>query len=52
MPLSKRATAEIWPPDRQTSAQGKAILPGARLYLLDDHDKITSEQVVFFAVPE
>jgi SnoaL-like domain len=29
----------------------KAILPGARLYLLDEHNKIKTEQVVFYAVP-
>jgi hypothetical protein len=27
---------------------GKTTSPGARLYLLDDNDKITAEQVVFF----
>ena len=28
---------------------GKATLPGARLYLLDDDNKIKTEQVVFYA---
>lgn len=28
---------------------GKATLPGARLYLLDDDNKIKSEQVIFYA---
>jgi hypothetical protein len=27
---------------------GKLVLPNARLYLLDDEDKIAAEQVVFF----
>jgi hypothetical protein len=27
-------------------------LPGARLYLLDEAEKIKSEQVIFFAMPE
>ena len=31
---------------------GKMILPGARLYLLDDDTKIKSEQVIFFGSPE
>jgi SnoaL-like domain len=31
---------------------GKMILPGARLYLLDDDNKIKAEQVVFFASPQ
>lgn len=31
---------------------GKMILPAARLYLLDDDDKIKSEQVIFFGSPE
>ena len=31
---------------------GTMILPGARLYLLDDDKKIKSEQVIFFASPE
>jgi len=31
---------------------GKMILPGARLYLLDDDSKIKSEQVIFFGSPE
>jgi hypothetical protein len=30
----------------------KATLPGARLYLLDESDKIKVEQVVFYAVPD
>src|SRR5262245_61479226 len=30
----------------------KMTLPAARLYLLDEHNKIKAEQVVFFAVPE
>jgi len=30
----------------------RMILPGARLYLLDDNHKIKSEQVIFFAAPE
>ena len=28
---------------------GKTMSPGARLYLLDENDKISAEQVVFFA---
>jgi SnoaL-like domain len=28
---------------------GKATLPGARLYLLDEHDKIKTEHVIFYA---
>lgn len=28
---------------------GKATLPGARLYLLDENNKIKSEQVIFYA---
>jgi hypothetical protein len=28
---------------------GKAILPGARLYLLDENNKIKTEQVIFYA---
>ncbi len=28
---------------------GKATLPGARLYLLDENQKIKSEQVIFYA---
>jgi hypothetical protein len=28
---------------------GKATLPGARLYLLDDNDKIKTEHVIFYA---
>jgi hypothetical protein len=31
---------------------GKMTLPAARLYLLDENDKITAEQVVFYAVPD
>jgi hypothetical protein len=31
---------------------GKMILPAARLYLLDDDNKITAEQVIFFGSPE
>jgi hypothetical protein len=31
---------------------GKMILPGARLYLLDDDNKIKSEQVIFFGSPQ
>jgi hypothetical protein len=31
---------------------GKMLLPGARLYLLDDDSKIKSEQVIFFATQE
>jgi hypothetical protein len=31
---------------------GKMILPAARLYLLDDDDKIKSEQVIFFGSPQ
>ena len=30
---------------------GKTTSPGARLYLLDENDKITAEHVVFFAGP-
>ena len=30
---------------------GPVTLPAARLYLLDEGDKIKAEQVVFFAVP-
>lgn len=30
----------------------KVMLPAARLYLLDDKDKISFERVVFFAAPE
>jgi SnoaL-like domain len=30
----------------------KVTLPAARLYLLDEDDKIKAEQVVFFAVPD
>jgi hypothetical protein len=28
---------------------GKATLPGARLYLMDENDKIKAEQVIFYA---
>jgi hypothetical protein len=28
---------------------GKATLPGARLYLLDEHNKIKTEHVIFYA---
>ena len=31
---------------------GKATLPGARLYLLDENNKIKAERVVFFAIPD
>ena len=31
---------------------GKATLPGARLYLLDENNKITAEQVIFYAAPD
>jgi hypothetical protein len=31
---------------------GKMVLPGARLYLLDDDNKIKSEQVIFYATQE
>ena len=30
---------------------GKATLPAARLYLLDENNKIKTEQVIFYAVP-
>jgi len=30
---------------------GQATLPGARLYLLDDNNKIQAEQVFFYAAP-
>jgi hypothetical protein len=30
---------------------GQATLPGARLYLLDDENKIQTEQVIFYAAP-
>jgi SnoaL-like domain len=30
---------------------GKATLPGARLYLLDENNKIKTEQVIFYAAP-
>jgi hypothetical protein len=30
---------------------GPMTLPGARLYLLDENDKICAEQVIFFAAP-
>jgi hypothetical protein len=28
---------------------GKATLPGARLYLIDENNKIKTEQVIFYA---
>jgi hypothetical protein len=31
---------------------GKATLPGARLYLLDEHNKIKTEHVVFYTVQD
>ena len=31
---------------------GKATLPGARLYLLDKHDKITTEHVIFYTTQD
>jgi hypothetical protein len=31
---------------------GKATLPGARLYLLDEHNKIKTEQVIFYAAQD
>ena len=31
---------------------GKMTLPAARLYLLDDDNKIKAEQVIFFATPQ
>jgi SnoaL-like domain len=31
---------------------GKATLPGARLYLLDEHDKIKTEHVIFYAAQD
>jgi hypothetical protein len=31
---------------------GKATLPGARLYLIDENDKIKAEQVIFYAAQE
>jgi len=31
---------------------GKMILPAARLYLLDDDNKIKAEQVIFFGSPQ
>lgn len=30
---------------------GSMTVPAARLYLLDDHNKIKAEQVIFYAVP-
>jgi hypothetical protein len=30
----------------------QTTLPAARLYLLDEHDKIKVEQVIFYAVPD
>jgi SnoaL-like domain len=31
---------------------GKATLPGARLYLLDEHDKIKTERVIFYTAQD
>jgi SnoaL-like domain len=31
---------------------GKATLPGARLYLLDEHDKIKTEHVIFYTAQD
>ncbi len=31
---------------------GKATLPGARLYLIDENNKIKSEQVIFYAAQD
>ncbi len=31
---------------------GKATLPAARLYLLDENNKIKTEQVIFYAAPD
>ena len=31
---------------------GKATLPGARLYLLDENNTIKAEQVIFYAAPD
>ena len=31
---------------------GSMTIPAARLYLLDDNNKIKSEQVIFYAVPD
>ncbi len=31
---------------------GKATLPGARLYLIDENDKIKTEQVIFYAAQD
>jgi hypothetical protein len=31
---------------------GKVTLPGARLYLLDEHGKIKAEQVIFYAAAD
>ena len=31
---------------------GSMTLPAARLYLLDEHNRIESEQVIFYAVPD
>jgi hypothetical protein len=31
---------------------GKATLPGARLYLIDENNKIKAEQVIFYAAEE
>jgi hypothetical protein len=32
--------------------QGKISLTGSRLYMLDENDKIISEKVIFFVIPE
>jgi len=31
---------------------GKATLPGARLYLIDENNKIKTEQVIFYAAQD
>jgi hypothetical protein len=31
---------------------GKATLPGARLYLLDEHNKIKTEHVIFYTAQD
>ena len=31
---------------------GSMTIPAARLYLLDENNNITSEQVIFYAVPD
>jgi hypothetical protein len=31
---------------------GSMTLPAARLYVLDENNKITAEQVIFYAVPD